>query len=120
MRSISQCTKTTSKERPFERRRPLKRKTAKATTAIIAEMFSTFGPAPVVLQTDNRREFKNETLETICKHLRVTLAHVRAGKSQTNGRVERVNQDIEKMLVTLKSANPDLSWVTGLQFVQMF
>lgn len=99
--------------------RPLKRKTAKAVTASMVDLFVTFGP-PDKLQTDNGREFKNQTLEAICKHFRITMVHGLPRHSQTNGGVERANQDIEKMLVTWKADHPNLPWVTGLQFVQMY
>lgn len=98
--------------------RPLKRKTAKATTSAILNFFFTFGP-PQTLQTDNGREFRNGMLESVCKALGIHIARGRPRNSQCNGGVERANQDIEKMLVTWKADNPELPWVTGLQFVQM-
>lgn len=99
--------------------RPLKRKTAKATNAIIFDFFCTLGP-PDILQTDNGKEFKNSLLKRVSVVMGVTMRHARPRNSQANGGVERANQDIEKMLVTWKSNNPDLSWVTGLHFVQMY
>lgn len=99
--------------------RPLKRKTAKATTSAMCDIFFTFGP-PKTLQTDNGREFKNSLLERICKALGIHMVHGKPRNSQCNGGVERANQDIEKMLVTWKSNNLDLPWIAGLQFVQMF
>lgn len=99
--------------------RPLKRKTAKATTSAIFDFFMSLG-APDILQTDNGREFKNKLLESICCLMGVTMRHGKPRHSEANGGVERANQDIEKMLCTWKADNPHLSWVTGLQFVQMF
>lgn len=99
--------------------RPLKRKTAKETTAKIFDFFCTFG-APDILQTDNGREFKNNVLESLCRAMGVTMRHGKPRHSQSNGGVERANQDIEKMLYTWKADNPTSSWVTGLQFVQMY
>lgn len=93
--------------------RPLKRKTAKATTTEIFGFFCTFG-APDLLQTGNGREFKNNLLQELCNLMGVPR------HSQSNGGVERANQDIEKMLCTWKADNPNKTWVQGLIFVQMY
>lgn len=99
--------------------RSLKRKTAQETASNILDMFLTFGP-PKKLQTDNGREFKNHLLQEVCKSFGVHMVHGHPRHSQCNGGVERANQDIEKMLVTWKSDNPEKTWMEGLKFVQMY
>lgn len=98
---------------------PLKRKTAKSVAAIIFNCISVFG-VPQILQSDNGREFKNKVLEKLCELLKIKRVSGLPRHSQTNGGVERANQDIENMLVTWKADNPDLPWTTGLKFVQMY
>lgn len=82
----------------FVQLRPLKSKTADEVATTILNIFCIFG-APMILHSDNGREFCNRILEQL-KSMWPGLKLV-TGKprhSQSQGSVERCNQDVEKIL----------------------
>ena len=75
--------------------------------------------SPHVLQSDNGREFANKVAKKIltmwprCKFVNGKLRH-----SQSQGSVERVNQDVESILACWLRENDTTRWTDGLRFVQ--
>ena len=71
------------------------------------------------LQTDNGREFCNkiiDVLKAISPELKIM--HGKPRHSQSQGSVERANQDIENMLTTWMQDNQSTSLSNGLKFIQ--
>lgn len=96
----------------------LPQKTATEIAHSLVDIFSIFG-APNILHSDNGREFCNETLNSLCRLWDgVKLVHGKPRHSQSQGSVERANQDIENMLSTWMESNKTASWTEGLRFVQ--
>lgn len=82
------------------------------------DIFSIFG-VPNIIHSDNGREFCNVTLNSLCKLWDgVKLVHGKPRQSQSQGSVERANQDIENMLSTWMETNKTTSRTEGLRFVQ--
>ena len=97
--------------------RPLKRKTAEAVVKKVKQIFADFCP-PRILHTDNGREFDNGLLESLCKDFNVELVHGKARHSQSQGSVERANQDVENILMTEMRERKSGSWKAILPVVQ--
>ncbi|KAK7605083.1 hypothetical protein V9T40_006941 [Parthenolecanium corni] len=98
--------------------RPLTSKRANEVAENLLDVFLTFG-APCVLQTDNGREFRNAVIDNL-KQLwpELTIVHGKPRHSQSQGSVERANQDIENMLCCWMKDNSTTAWSKGLRFVQ--
>lgn len=98
--------------------RPLSSKRAEEVAHNLIDVFTTFG-APCVLQSDNGREFCNSIIESL-KQLwpELQIVHGKPRHSQSQGSVERANQDIENMLFTWLKDNNTTKWSVGLRFVQ--
>jgi transposase InsO family protein len=77
--------------------RPLLDNEASTVATELHSILCTFGP-PKILQSDNGPEFKNNLLEQLTKLFSVGRRWSTPYKPNTNGAVERKNQDIEKML----------------------
>lgn len=103
----------------FVQLRPIKRKTAKEVASVILSIFLQFNGAPCILQSDNGREFSNQIVEQL-KVLwpGLSIVHGKPRHSQSQGSVERANQDIENMLATWLFDNQTTNWANGIQFVQ--
>eukprot|EP00102_Acyrthosiphon_pisum_P027906 XP_016665116.1 PREDICTED: KRAB-A domain-containing protein 2-like [Acyrthosiphon pisum] len=103
----------------FVQLRALKSKTAEEVANNILDIFCIFG-APVILQSDNGREFVNKIINDL-KIMWPTLkiVHGKPRHSQSQGSVERANQDIQNMLITWMQTNSVKSWKEGLRFVQL-
>ncbi|KAL4154495.1 hypothetical protein QTP88_000357 [Uroleucon formosanum] len=82
--------------------KPLKSKRAEEVAYCLIDIFTVFG-APSVLQSDNSREFRNQTIDSL---------------NQSQGTVERENQDIENMIITWMKDNNITKWSEGLRFIQ--
>ncbi|XP_023231251.1 KRAB-A domain-containing protein 2-like [Centruroides sculpturatus] len=96
---------------------PLKTKTAKE-VAYHLQIFLTFG-APAILHSDNGREFCNKVISELCAMWKdVKIVHGKPRHNQTQGSVERVNQDIQNMLTAWINDNDTNKWSDGLPFVQ--
>ncbi|XP_063909909.1 KRAB-A domain-containing protein 2-like [Zophobas morio] len=102
----------------FVRLRPLKTKTAKEVAYNLIDVFTDLG-SQCILQSDNGREFANQIIEEL-----VTMwpeCHIVHGKprhSQSQGSVERANQDIENKLASWMKDNNTTKWSEGLRFIQ--
>ena len=99
--------------------RPLKTKEAKEVAGVIFSIFCDFG-APHILHSDNGREFVNRVILHL-KELFPGLILVR-GKprhSQSQGSVERANQDVEKLIACEQKQHNTSNWRTLLPLIQM-
>ena len=84
----------------FVQLRPLKTKTAEEVAYVLLDIFTIFG-APSILQSDNDREFSNKIVQEACEMWpELKIVHGKPRHSQSQGSVERANQDIENMLST--------------------
>jgi len=103
----------------FVQLRPLKTKRAEEVAKHLIDIFCIFG-APMILQSDNGREFVNKIIEDL-KEMWDTLkiVHGKPRHGQSQGSVERANQDIQNMLITWMKTNNCKSWSEGLRFVQL-
>ena len=97
---------------------PLKTKRAEEVAYILLDIFTILG-APSILQSDNGREFCNRVIEEICAMWDgLKIVHGKPRHSQSQGSVERANQDVENMLSSWLLDNNTTHWVEGLCFVQ--
>lgn len=102
----------------FVQLRPLKTKTAEEVAYHLLQIFLTFG-APAILHSDNGREFCNRVISELCAMWKdVKIFHGKPRHSQTQGSVERANQDIQNMLTAWMNDNDTNKWSDGLPFVQ--
>ncbi|XP_055924524.1 KRAB-A domain-containing protein 2-like [Argiope bruennichi] len=102
----------------FVQLRPLKTKRAEEVAYRVLPIFLTFG-APAILQSDNGREFSNQVISEICAMWKdVKIVRGKPRHSQTQGSVERANQDIQNMLTAWMNDNNTNKWSEGLPFVQ--
>lgn len=102
----------------FVQLRPLKTKRAEEVAHHVLSIFLTFG-APAILQSDNGREFSNQVISELCAMWKdVKIVHGKPRHSQTQGSVERANQDIQNMLSAWMNDNDTNKWSDGLPFVQ--
>lgn len=98
--------------------RPLKFKRAEEVAYNLLDIFTLFG-APNILHSDNGREFVNAVITNLCSlWSEVKIVHGKARHSQSQGSVERANQDIESMIATWMETNKTTKWSESLRFVQ--
>ncbi|KAE8738537.1 hypothetical protein FOCC_FOCC015981 [Frankliniella occidentalis] len=77
--------------------RPLKTKTAEEVAGRVLKMFLVFG-ALSVMQSVNRREYCNKIIGSLREtwpEIKIVHAHGKLRHSQSQGSVERANQDIQ-------------------------
>lgn len=98
--------------------RPLESKRASEVAYNLLSIFLTFG-ATKILQSDNGREFVNSIIIEL-KELwpDCVIVHGRPRHPQSQGSIERSNQDIGNMLRAWMKDNNTKKWSIGLQFVQ--
>ena len=97
---------------------PLRSKRAEEIAHTLLPVFLTFG-APVILQSDNGREFVNSViseLSTLWPQLQLVTGRSRNPQSQ--GAVERLNGVIQDKLKIWMRENNSKKWSIGLKFVQ--
>jgi len=83
--------------------RPLKIKTAEEVAYQLMDIFYMFG-APFILQSDNGRKFANKIIQNLADMWPgMKLVHGKSRHSQSQGSVERSNQDVRDMLVAWMS-----------------
>lgn len=98
--------------------RALQTKRAEEVAYNLVDIFTLFG-APCILHSDNGREFVNKViLELTELWPELKLVHGKPRHSQSQGSVERANQDIENMLATWCRDNNTQKWSEGLRFIQ--
>ena len=99
--------------------RPLTAKSATNVAKELLDIVYVFG-APSVLQSDNGREFSNRIIESLKEMWPgLSIVHGKPRDSQSQGSVERANQDVEKMLSTWMQSDDRKYWSQGLKFVQL-
>ena len=97
---------------------PLKDKSAPTIASKLIQIFKDKG-APLILHSDNGREFVNHVVSELlglwpqCK-----MVNGKARHSQSQGSVERLNRDVESMLACWMRDTGRTDWSTGLAFVQ--
>ncbi|XP_072392374.1 KRAB-A domain-containing protein 2-like [Diabrotica undecimpunctata] len=102
----------------FVQLRALKTKCAEEVAYHLLEVFTIFG-APHILHRNNGREFANKIIEEVCSMWdELKIVHGKRRHSQSQGSVERANQDIEKMLATWLETNKTSHWSEGIKFIQ--
>jgi hypothetical protein len=62
-------------------------------THLIKDVFKILGP-PVILQSDNGKEFVAQLITQICNTLNIKIKHGRARHPQAQGQIERLNQTV--------------------------
>ncbi|XP_025266504.1 KRAB-A domain-containing protein 2-like [Camponotus floridanus] len=98
--------------------RPLKTKTAEEVAYQFIDIFCLFG-APCILQSDNGREFINKIIKSLADMWPgMKLVNGKSRHFQSQGSVERSNQDIRDMLVAWMADNNMEKWSEGLRFIQ--
>ena len=98
--------------------RPLETKRAEEVAYHLNDIFLTFG-APCILQSDNGREFVNRViLEVTSLWPELKIVHGKPRHSQSQGSVERANQDIENMLSAWMNDGQKTKWSEGLRYIQ--
>ena len=96
--------------------RPISDKSAQTVATSLMEIFMCRGP-PLSIQTDCGREFKNAALSEMLKSIGVRLHHGTPYRPQSQGVVERVNQQISVSLKLLQSE--PISWDDDLPSIQL-
>ena len=72
------------------------------------------GP-PLILQHDNGREFVNNVIARLKNlWLDIVIVRGRPRHPQTQGSVERANQDVERMLGNWMKHNRSTAWSVGI------
>ena len=75
--------------------------------------------APFILQSDIGREFANKEIQNLADMWPgMKLVHGKPRHSQSQGSVERSNQDVRDMLVAWICDNNTKTWSEGLRFIQ--
>ncbi|XP_039312990.1 KRAB-A domain-containing protein 2-like [Solenopsis invicta] len=98
--------------------RALQSKRAEEVALQLTDIFLTFG-APCILYSDNGREFVNSVIEELFTYWpELKIVHGKPRHSQSQGSVERANQDIENMLASWLKDNNTTKWLNGFKFVQ--
>ena len=99
--------------------RPLTSKTAEEVSSQILDIFLIFG-AICIFECDNGRELKNKRIVEMLKELwpELAIVHGKPRHSQSQGNVERANQDIENMLTTWMHDNKTIKWSEELKYVK--
>ena len=93
--------------------------TAEKVAYQLLDIFCMFG-VPFILQSDNGREFTNKIIQNLADLWpRMKLVHGKPKHSQSQGSVERSNQDFRDMLVAWMSDNKMKTWSEGLRFIQI-
>ena len=100
--------------------RPLQRKNSRI-AFVLFEIFCSFGPHHI-LQNDNRKEFININLASMIRDTwpECKIFHAKARHPQSQGSVERVNQEIKKVLGSLMRKSNDPCWTKYIPIVQHF
>ncbi|XP_068129756.1 SCAN domain-containing protein 3-like [Hyperolius riggenbachi] len=98
--------------------RPLKSKTAAEVAYQLLDIFTIIG-APSVLQSDNGKEFVSHVINELKSMWpELKLVHGKPRHSQSQGSVERANQDVQNMMMTWMQSNESTHWAESLRFIQ--
>lgn len=96
----------------------LKSKRAEEVAFHLLKIYTTFG-APLILHSDDGREFVNSVLaELHTMWPEFKIVHRKPRHSQSQGSVERANIDIEEKLSAWMDENKTKDWPVGIKFIQ--
>ncbi len=98
--------------------KPLKEKSAVGVANVLNELFGIYG-APLILQSDNGREFRNHLLSDLQKlwpNLKIIDGRPRHPQSQ--GSIQRANGDVQNILGSWMRTRLNTKWTTALPYVQ--
>lgn len=98
--------------------KPLKSKRAAEVAYNLLDIFCIIG-APNILQSDNGREFTAAVINELADMFQAKIVHGKPRHSQSQGSVERANQDVRDILVSWMADNKSTNWADGLRFVQL-
>lgn len=98
--------------------RALKTKKAAEVAYNLMDIFCIIG-APCLLHSDNGREFVNEVITSLTDMFQAKIIHGKPRHSQSQGSIERANQDVRDILITWMQENQTSKWSEGLRFVQL-
>jgi len=99
--------------------RPLKTKEVAEVASELFKIFIDFG-APFILQSDNGREFTAKIIQELARMWpQLKIVHSRSRHPQSQGSVERCNQDTELMLQTWLNDNDTNDWITACRICSM-
>ena len=98
--------------------RPLLTKRAMEVALNLVDLFAILG-APSILHSDNGKEFVNEVIDNlVILWPGLKIVHGKPRHSQSQGSVERANQDVENMLACWMADQNTDKWSDGLRFIQ--
>lgn len=98
--------------------RALKTKRAEEVAYNLMDIFCITG-APCLLHSDNGREFVNKIIDNLADMFQVKIIHGKPRHSQSQGSIERANQDVRDILITWMQETQSSKWSEGLRFVQL-
>lgn len=99
----------------FVHLKALKSKTAVEVAHHLLDIFLLCG-APSILQSDKGREFANKIIVELCSMWTdVKIVHGKPRHSQSQGSVERANQDVQNMINAWMLSNNSDKWSEGLR-----
>ena len=103
----------------FNHLRPLKTKTGKEVAEVLVDIFLKYNGAPTLLQMDNGLEFRNAFVYALKNEWPgLQIAHGRPRYPQSQGSVEKSNDEVKKLLVTWTRTHKSTNWAHGLKYVQ--
>lgn len=98
--------------------RALKTKRADEVAYNLMDIFCIVG-APCLIHSDNGREFVNQVINSLADMFQAKIIHGKPRHSQSQGSIERANQDVRDILITWMQENQTTKWSEGLRFVQL-
>lgn len=98
--------------------RALKTKRAEEVAYNLMDIFCITG-APCLLHSDNGREFVNKIIDSLADMFQAKIIHGKPRHSQSQGSIERANQDVRDILITWMQETQSSKWSEGLRFVQL-
>jgi len=97
--------------------RAMPNKEAKTVALELLPLFLMQG-APVILQSDNGREFVAKVIEELMKLWKdCKIVHGSPRHPQSQGSVERANADVESMVLQWMDGHNTTNWSWGIQFI---
>lgn len=77
---------------------PMFKKTGVEVSKNLEELFYRNTGPPMILQSDNGKEFINKDMTDLCKRFLIVFKHSRPRHPQANGQIERFNQTLSRYL----------------------
>lgn len=97
---------------------PLKDKSAITVAKVLRNFLTTLG-APLLLQSDNGREFVNKIIKNLSEiYPNTKLINGSPRKPRSQGSVESANKEVKNILRCWLKDHPGFSWVEALDIVK--